>query len=237
MSEWTAKRFWKEVAVLSEEDGFAIHLDGRPVKSPGKRALLLPNAALAEAVAAEWEAVSEVIDPRQMPFTRSINSALDQLAPQRVEVIDMLAGYAETDLLCHRAEAPQALVKRQAEGWDGPLDWASKTLAAPLAVTSGVLPADQPAESLAALRQCLVQESDLVLTGLYDLISISGSIVLGLAVRRGVLSAAEAWTLSRIDEDWQIEQWGEDEEASKRAENHRAAFQHASTFIALAERQ
>lgn len=231
MTEWKLKRFWQDVTVEGRADGHHVLLDGKPIKSPGKRPLAVPSEGLALAVAEEWRAIVDEIDPRVMPYTKSVNSALDQVAPQRGAVIDMLAAYGETDLLCHRADAPAGLVAVQAEGWDMPLAWVGEHLAAPLTVTSGILPVEQPPASLRALRAAIEAENDFVITGLHDLIALSGSLVLGLAVRRGRLAPLEAWSLSRIDEQWQIAQWGEDEEAALRERNQRAAFLHAAAFI------
>ena len=231
MTEWTAKRFWTDTVVEATADGHRILLDGRAVKSPGKRELIMPSAAMAEAARLEWEAQQDVIDPTTMPVTRSVNSALDQTAPQREAVIDMLAAYAETDLLCHRASHPATLAARQAEAWDPMLAWALQQFDAPLVVTEGILPQDQDPESLARLRRAVSQYGNFGLTALYDLIGISGSIVIGLAVADGALSAPEGWHISRIDEDHQIAQWGADEEAEAVAATRRAAFLHAAQFI------
>ena len=231
MTEWVAKRFWTETKADRVEGGFRILLDDRPVKSPGRRLLVLPSADMAEAAVAEWAAQSEVIDPGTMPVTRSANSALDQTGPQREAVIDMLAAYAETDLLCHRASHPEELVTRQAEAWDPLLAWAIQQFDAHLVVTEGILPQDQDAQSLARLRQAVAAFGDFGLTGLYDLIGISGSIVIGLAVADGMLPPEDGWIISRIDEDHQREQWGADEEADARAETRQAAFLHAARFV------
>ena len=235
MTEWKLKRFWREVSLEERRDGFHVLLDGKPIKSPGKRPLAVKREKLAQAVAEEWRGVGEEINPRLMPFTKSVNSALDQVSPQREAVIDMLSAYGETDLLCHRAETPPELVALQEEGWAPPLAWAAERFDAPLKVTAGILPVDQPEASLSALRAALAGESDIMLTGLHDLIALSGSLVLGLAVRHGALEPLKAWSLSRIDEQWQIAQWGEDEEASAREANQRAAFEHAAALIGHAQ--
>ncbi|MBF9035786.1 ATPase [Rhodobacterales bacterium HKCCE2091] len=232
MSEWAAKRFWTEAQVEPADGGYALKLDGRPVRSPGKRPLILPSAGMAEAAAAEWAAQEDVIDPTTMPVTRSANSALDQTGPAREGVIDMLAAYGETDLLCYRAEEPEGLVERQVAAWDPLLSWARDRFDAPLAVTAGVVPADQPVESLARLRGAVAGFGNFGLTGFYDLVTLSGSLVLALAVAEGRISPSEGWTVSRIDEDWQIEQWGADEEAAETAARKAHAFDHAARFLA-----
>jgi chaperone required for assembly of F1-ATPase len=233
MTEWTAKRFWTEVGVAQEAGGWRVLLDGRPLKTPAKAALDLPSAAMAEAMAEEWAAQHEVIDPRKMPVTRSANSAIDRVAPQKAEVVAMLAGYGETDLLCHRADGPDALVARQAEGWDPLLDWADETLGARLRPTTGILPAEQAPEALERLSEALDALDAFRLTAVHDLVTLSGSLVLGLAVARGRLDAETGWALSRIDEDWQIAQWGEDEEAAKAAAIKFGDFRHALRFLDL----
>lgn len=233
MTEWTAKRFWTEVDVAQEAGRWRVLLDGRPLKTPGKAALDLPSAAMARAMADEWAAQDEVIDPRTMPVTRSANSAIDRVVPQQSDVVAMLASYGETDLLCHRAEGPDALVARQAEAWDPLLDWAAETFGARLHPTTGILPAEQPADALRRLSSALDDLGAFRLTGMHDLVTLSGSLVLGFAVARGRVDAETGWTLSRIDEDWQISQWGEDEEAAAAAARKFGDFQHALRFLSL----
>lgn len=233
MAGWVAKRFWSEASVTPVETGFAVRLDGRPVKTPAKAPLVLPTRPLAEAVAAEWHAQEGVIRPETMPFTRSANSALDKVAPQFDEVAAMLAEYGGSDLLCYRATAPEALVLRQATGWDPLLDWAAEALGAPLAVTQGVIHVPQDEISLQRLAQRVRAQGAFHLAGFHDLVAISGSLVLALAVTEGRLSPAEAWALSRIDETWQAEVWGVDDEAASLEATKRDAFHHAARFYAL----
>jgi chaperone required for assembly of F1-ATPase len=227
---WTAKRFWAEVSVIEAEDGYAVHLDARRVMTPGKIPLALPSRAMAQAVADEWAAQDGVIKPLTMPVTRAANSAIERVRPQRLEVAAMLAAYGETDLICHRAETPEALARQQAAAWDPLLDWAESALGARLVATKGVLPVDQPPEALAALGGRVAALDEFHLTALHDLVTISGSLVLGLATAEGSVAADQAWALSRIDEEWQIAQWGHDEEAAEMAENKRTAFLSARNF-------
>lgn len=215
MSAWTAKRFWKTATASSCEGGFTVTLDGKPVKTPAKSALIVPTLAMAEAIALEWDAQVGVIKPDTMPVTRAANSALDKVAPQFAEVSALLAAYGETDLLCYRATDPQELIDRQAVGWDPLLDWARETFDAPLVVTAGIIPVDQPEPSTRALAQTLARYDNFQLAAIHDVIAISGSLVLALAVAHGRLSPQEAWQLSRIDETWQNELWGIDEEAAE----------------------
>jgi chaperone required for assembly of F1-ATPase len=227
---WTAKRFWADVSVSEAEGGYAVHLDARRVMTPGKIPLTLPSRAMAQAVAAEWAAQQGEIKPLTMPFTRAANSAIERVRPQRAEVAAMLAAYGETDLICHRAEAPAALARQQAEAWDPLLDWAHEALGARLIATKGILPVDQPRESLDALSSHVGALDEFQLTALHDLVTISGSLILGLATAVDRIDPERAWPLSRIDEDWQIAQWGHDEEAAEMANHKRTAFLHAHAF-------
>lgn len=233
MSSWTARRFWTTASAVPVEVGFAVHLDARPVRTPLKAPLVLPTFPLAEAVAAEWQAQEGKVKPETMPVTRTANSAIDKVAPQHSDVADMLAAYGGSDLLCYRATGPAGLIQVQAEGWDPLLTWAADTLSAPLQVTIGIVPVSQPAESLAALSRLVHQLDSFRLAAFHDLVAISGSLVLALAVIQRRLSAPEAWALSRIDEDWQISLWGEDEEAAEHAALKRAAFLAADRFYGL----
>lgn len=234
MNAWVAKRFWTDVAVVDEADGFAIHLDGRPVKTPAKAPLVVPSANMAEEIAKEWRAVDEKIDPEIMPFTRSANAAIDKVSVQFGEVADMLAAYGASDLLCYRAATPEGLVERQAAAWDPVLDWAYDTYGARLETTAGLMPVDQNEAAVLALSKPLSDSTPFQLTALHDLIALSGSLVLALKVTQGNLSPKDAWSLSRIDENWQAEQWGLDEEAEQLAQVKYLAFEHAAVFFQMA---
>ena len=233
MSAWSARRFWTTASAVPVEGGFTVHLDGRPVRTPLKSPLVLPTLALAEAVAAEWQAQEGTVKPETMPFTRMANSAVDKVKPQFVAVADMLAEYGGSDLLCYRAEGPAELVARQAQEWDPLLDWASAELGAALRTTTGVMPVTQPESSLAALRSLVHGFGAFQLAAFHDLVAITGSLVLAMAVTRGRIDVAEAWRLSRIDEDWQIALWGEDEEAAEVAARKRADLVQADRFFTL----
>jgi len=235
MSEWAAKRFWASADVVEGEKGFSVTLDGRAVKTPLKAPLDLPSREMAEAVALEWDAQEKVIDPSTMPVTRSANAAIDKVRVQHGDVVDMLAAYGETDLLCHRADGPETLVARQTRDWQPILDWAAQTYGAPLSVTTGILPIAQPEESLRTLRTAVAEFRPFSLTGLHDLVMLSGSLVLGLAVASRRLPVEEAWKSSRIDEIFQSEQWGEDEEAAEVASIKCDAFRHAERFLRLSQ--
>jgi len=233
---WKAKRFWTGVSVAEAERGHSVHLDTRQVLTPGKLPLIVPTRAMAEAIAAEWDAQQGEIQPLTMPVTRSANSAIERVRPQRAEVAAMLAAYAETDLTCHRAGTPAELAARQAQAWDPLLDWAAEALDARLTPTVGVLPVDQPPASLAALSARVAALDEFHLTALHDLVTLSGSLLLGLATAERHLDPDTAWSLSRIDEDWQIEHWGRDEDADEATQIKRAQFLQADRFWALSTR-
>ncbi|MFV0409709.1 MAG: ATP12 family chaperone protein [Paracoccus sp. (in: a-proteobacteria)] len=233
MSEWKARRFWKSAAAEPAEGGWRVTLDGKPVMTPGKHPLILPTEALAKAIAAEWDAQTEVIDPNRMPLTRAANSAIEKVAPQHEAVADMLGAYGGTDLLSYRAAEPDILNARQAEAWDPLLDWADETMGARLKTTRGVMPIAQDAAALARLRARLDPVDSFRLTALHDLVSLPGSLVLGLAVFDGRLNAEEAHALSRIDEAYQAEIWGRDEEADIAADERLKAIRNAEYLLSL----
>ena len=233
MSGWTAKRFWKQATAQSCDGGFTVTLDGRAVKTPAKRPLVLPTMAMAEVIAAEWDAQQGRVRPETMPATRAANSAIDNVAIQFAEVAGDLARYGETDLLCYRATAPQELIDRQADAWDPLLAWSAAALRAPLIATAGVMHIRQPEASLAKLRAQVHAFTPFQLAAAHDLIAISGSLILALAVTRGRLSLVEAWHLSRIDETWQNELWGVDEDAAALESLKRQALAEAARFFAL----
>lgn len=233
MSVWRPKRFWKSVSVEPAEEGFGVALDGRPVRTPAKAALILPTRAMAEAVAGEWQGVEGEIRPETMPVTRRANAAIDKVAPQFDEVAEMIAAYGGSDLLCYRAEGPRELTEAQARGWDPLLDWAEATFGARLAVTQGVVPVAQAETALERLRAEVRACSAFQLTALHDLVALTGSLVLGLAATRPEFEPEDLWALSRIDEEWQIAQWGEDEEAAQAVALRKADFLAARKFWAL----
>ncbi|KIC41083.1 ATPase [Ruegeria sp. ANG-R] len=233
MSDWKPKRFWTESAVVESDGGYTIELDGRRVKTPAKVALSLPTRAMAEAVAEEWDAQEKEIDPATMPFTRSANAAIDKVQHQHGEVADLLADYGDSDLLCYRATHPEALQKRQSEAWDPALDWAAETLDARLVPLAGVVHQPQAPEALQTLRNRVHALNAFQLAAFHDLVSLSGSLVLGFAATQDWRKPDEIWRISRLDELWQIEQWGHDDEAHAAAEVKKSAFLHAKRFYDL----
>lgn len=233
MSDWKPKRFWKTATATPVDDGFTVLLDARPVRTPAKAALKVPTLAMAQAIAAEWDSQEKLVDPRTMPVTRGANAAIDKVLTQRHEVIALLAEYGDSDLLCYRAAGPEALIARQAAGWDPVLDWAAKALKARLFVGEGVMHVPQTAQALETLAAELKKFDEFAIAAAHDLVSISGSLVLALAVTKGTLTPDEAWMLSRIDEHWQIEQWGADDEATAHELLKKQAFLDAAAFYRL----
>ncbi len=236
MSDWKAKRFWTEVSVVDLGGGFEIALDGRTVKTPLKNPLIVPTRAMAEVIAAEWDAQEGAIDPLTMPATRAANSAIEKVTPQRSDVISMLAEYGESDLLCYRAAQPEALIARQAAAWDPLLDWAAETLGARLTIAAGVMFVAQPAKALAALRAPLEQADAYELAALHDLVMLSGSLVIGLKATQDK-DPKPLWAASRVDETFQAEEWGYDEEAAEMAQGKADGFFAAHRFYQLARNE
>ena len=233
MSEWKRRRFWKDAAILPEGDGHSVRLDGRPVRTPAKAPLILPTPALAHAVAAEWQAQGEDVLPDTMPLTRAANAAIDKVSPQHAEVAQMIAEYGDSDLLCYRAETPAELADRQAAAWDPLLDWAESALDARLIPVAGVMHKPQPERTLDALRARVHALDPWALTAFHDLVSLSGSLVLGFATMLDHLDPAEAWEVSRIDETWQEQLWGRDDEAHEHATRKQTDFFNAARFYNL----
>lgn len=208
------KRKYKTVDVVESASGFGVTLDGKPVRTPAGKLFAASSRALAEAVAEEWRAQGDKVDPRSMPMTRFVATALDRVPTERERIVRDLAAFAETDLLCHWVEEPEVLVVRQRENWQPLLDWVAKSLGARFRIAAGVMPVEQPPETLAAIRARVAACDDLMLVVLQTLAGSSGSIVLALAVVEAQIAAEEALRLSRLDEDYQIEHWGEDEESA-----------------------
>lgn len=233
MSDWTPKRFWKTTATTPVENGFGVLLDDRPVRTPAKAVLYVPTRQLAEEIAAEFAAQEDRIDPMTMPFTRTANAAVDKVAIQHAEVADMLAAYGDSDLLCYRADRPDELVARQSEQWDPLLVWAERDLDARLEPRIGVMHSPQSPVALDTLRKRVHDMTNFELAAFHDLVSISGSLIIGFAAMMSHRPAEELWSLSRLDEIWQEEQWGADEEAQEMAAYKKEAFLHADRFMRL----
>ncbi|MFA5580808.1 MAG: ATP12 family protein [Paracoccaceae bacterium] len=230
MNAWAAKRFWTDTRAEADADGYIIRLDDRLLRTPAKAPLVVPTMALAQAIADEWAAQQGEIKPAQMPFTRSANAAIDKVMRQQAEVADMLADYGDSDLLCYRADAPAELAARQAARWDPLLDWAADHLSARLVPVAGVMHRPQDGAALARLRAQVHALDPFALTAFHDLVSLSGSLVIGFSAIHAQNSPTALWDLSRLDEDWQKEQWGSDDEAEELAHQKQAAFLHADAF-------
>lgn len=230
------KRFYKSVSIVSDEGGHRVALDGRTLRSPAKASLAFPGAVLAEAVASEWENQAETIDPRSMPLMSIASTAVDRVAPRRPAVVDEVARYAETDLLCYRAEAPQELVEREEQVWQPLLDWLSMRYDARLEVTGGIVPRQQPDHSLRTLRRVVEAFDDYELACLHTATTAGGSLVTALALLEGRLESDQAAEAVQLDERYQAEIWGEDPEAARRWASQAAELAAARRFIDLLRR-
>lgn len=227
------KRFWKDAAAVHGTEGWQIALDGRPVRTPARSLLLLESAPLAEAIAGEWRSAGETVDPRAMPLTGLANAALDRIAPDPAAFAKGLGRYGASDLLCYRADGPEALVARQAEHWDPLLHWARRRFDLDFVVTSGVAPVDQSADTLARLEQAVAVLPPLVLAGLSPLVTVGGSLVAALAVLEEAVSVDDGWAAVSLDERWQLERWGSDSEAEIALAAREADFRAGARFLAL----
>jgi len=212
---------------------FRLLLDGKPVRTPAKRELALPTRALADAVAAEWEAQGERIDPATMPLTKLANAIIDGVIARQAEVRAEIVKYAGSDLLCYRAEGPEELIRRQCESWDPVLDWVRERHGAALAIVDGIMPAQQPAAVSQAIARALEPHGPFELAAIHVMTTLMGSALLALAHAHGRLSAEAAWSAAHVDEDWQISKWGEDAEAKARRDRRWAEMQAASRLLAL----
>lgn len=228
------KRFYKTVAVApAAEGGFNVTLDGRTLKSPAKKTFALPTKTLADAVAEEWSAQGDNVQPSSMLLTQLASTAVDRVGAERDAIVDGTAAYAGTDLLCYRAEEPPSLVERQAKAWQPLLDWATLRFDAPLIVQTGLMPVAQNPQALNAFRAAVEAYDDWRLSALQTATSACGSLVVALALLEGKLSADEAFDVSQIDETFQIEKWGEDAEATHRRANLRADIVACRRFVDL----
>jgi chaperone required for assembly of F1-ATPase len=228
------KRFWREASVVDREDGFVIALDDRLVRTPGKRTLVVPTRALGDALAGEWGAQGDTVEPSGMLLTRLANSALDSVVVRRAEVVEDVVRYGATDLVCYRAADPPELIERQSAGWRPLVDWIASDYGIGLEIVSGVVPAKQSRATIASFHAVVSAFDDFPLTGLHAATTAGGSLVIALALARGRLDAEAAWSASQLDESYQIERWGEDAEASDRRARLLADIAAASRFMTLA---
>jgi chaperone required for assembly of F1-ATPase len=227
------KRFYQKAEPAKRVGGYAITLDGKPIKTPGKRDLLVPSEALAAGIAEEWNAQATEVRAAKMPLTRFATTTVDRVATQRDAIIRQTANYAGTDLVCYRATHPPELAARQRAVWQPLIDWAVLRYDAPLVITSGVIPKSQSEESLRAFASAVAEHDDFALTALHVATAACGSLVVGLALTQGHLDAEGAFAVSQLDESFQIEAWGEDAEQAARRRALAADIQAAARFISL----
>lgn len=227
------RRFYKDVTTATDNSGFTVLLDGRALRTPGKQKLLLPAPSLADAIAAEWRAQGELIDPATMPMTRIVNSALDGVTGNEAAVREDIVAFAGSDLVCYRASAPQGLVALQIAQWDPVVDWARERLGASFRVAEGIIHVAQDEAALARVRSHLEPAGALRLAALHVMTTLTGSALIALAHADGAFDVGTAWLAAHVDEDWQIAQWGEDAEAKERRERRWADMQAASRLLGL----
>jgi chaperone required for assembly of F1-ATPase len=228
-----SKRFFKRADVgEGGAEGFPVLLDGKPVRTPMRRLLVASTRALAERIAQEWDAQTELIDPGAMPLTRLANAVIDAVVDQRAAVADEIARYLGSDLLCYRADAPEGLVEMQTRAWDPWLAWARDELGARFVLALGVMHVAQPREAIAAARAAI--PSDVWRLGAVSVITtLTGSALLALALNADAIEADAAWTAAHVDEDWQMSQWGRDELALARRAHRRGEFDAAVAVLKL----
>ena len=230
------KRFYREASASASSDGgYTVLLDGKAVKTPKRAMLSLPNLALAEAVAEEWRGQGEGIDPQSMPLTRLAFAAIDVVTPKRARIAEETLKYAGTDLLCYRAEGPPELATRQAHTWDPLLDWEAETYGARLNLGSGIKHVPQPAKAIAELAQAIARYDEFELAVLHTATTVTGSLVLALALAEGEVSAGEVFAAATLDETFQAEKWGRDAEAEQRRHHLLSELTAAERFLRLVE--
>jgi chaperone required for assembly of F1-ATPase len=227
------KRFWKEAAAVASGGGWAVELDGKPLRTPARNPLIVPAEALALGIAQEWNGAGETIDPRQMPLTGLANAAIDLVEADPQAFAAGLAKYGEGDLACYRAETPRELVERQEKSWDELLGWARRRFDVDFCTTSGIVHVAQPEATVRRLAHAVGSLDPFRLAGLSLLVTIGGSLVAALAVAESQLSPQAAWNAVTIDEQWQAEQWGADAEAEAALEARRKDFFAAAKFLEL----
>ncbi len=224
------KRFYKSVTTAETPEGFGIQLDGRSVKTPASKPLAAPSRSIADAIAAEWQAQGEVIDPATMPSTRLANSVLDGVALRTNDIIADISKFFGSDLLFYRADGPDTLVRRQAEQWDPVLSWATEKFGAHFILSEGVMPVTQP-EAAVRAASAAIPTDPWAVGALHVVAALTGSALLALALAHGFRSADEVWTAAHLEEDWNSEKWGTDELALERRAARRAEFDAAALIV------
>jgi chaperone required for assembly of F1-ATPase len=224
------KRFYARAGVVESPDGFAITLDDRPVRTPSGRPLAAPNRKIADAIVAEWDAQQEFIDPLTMPFTRFANSVVDAVVDRVDAVVEDIVKYLGSDLLFYRAGDPEALVAREAAHWDPVLSWAANDLGARFILAEGIVHVRQPDAALQAAREALPADPWSV-AALHVVTTSTGSALLALALMHGALDAISVWAAAHVDEDWNIEKWGADQEVTARRAARLVDFKAAADIL------
>jgi chaperone required for assembly of F1-ATPase len=224
------KRFYARAGVAEEREGFAITLDDRPIRTPSGRAVVAPVREIADAIAAEWEAQGEFIDPLTMPLTRLANSVVDAVVDRVAAVTDDVAKYFQSDLLFYRAGHPEALVAREAAHWDPLLFWAAEKLGAHFVLAEGIVHVRQPESAVAAAGAALPSDPWSV-AALHVVTTLTGSALLALALLRGMMDQDQVWAAAHVDEDWNSEKWGVDEEVAARRAARLVDFKAAASIL------
>ncbi len=227
------KRIYEVATAVPVDGGHAIQLDGRSVRTPARHGLVVPGAAMAQAIVDEWMAQEARVDHHSMPITRFANTAIDNVSGRENEVVDEIAAFAGNDMLCYRGETPESLVAAQKSAWDPVIEWAEGEFGTRFVQVAGVVHAPQPEPTLAAMRKAIARFDAFALTGLHNMTTLTGSALLALAVAHGHLDADNAWLRAHADEDWQISNWGPDEEAAARRVYRGGEFLSASRFLTL----
>jgi chaperone required for assembly of F1-ATPase len=229
------KRFWKSVEVEREGGGWAVQLDGRPIRTPAQAPLIVPTEPLAQAMAEEWRAVESDVDPRAMPVTGLANAAIDRVAPEVPAFAGGLARYVEADLACYRSGWPPELAQRQSNAWDALLGWARRRYDVDFSTTSAVIHVPQPQATVERFAHAVASLDAFRLAGLSPLVTVGGSLIAALAVLEKAITPEQAWEAVTIDERWQLEQWGSDVEAETALEHRERDFFAAARFLTLLE--
>lgn len=228
------KRFYDHAGIGAQQDGYSVMLDGKALRTPARKPLLLPNAAMARAVADEWAAQGDKIAPASMPLTRLVNHVIDRADGNRDAILSQICAYMATDLLRYRASSPDSLVQRQAAAWDPLVAWAEQHLGVDLPVTAEVMPLAADGAADMACRAAIKNMNMFQITALGEVVTAAGSLIIGLALLAGRIDAAGAWAAASVDDDYQAERWGADQEAAKMLAVRRAGLDAGARLLALA---
>jgi chaperone required for assembly of F1-ATPase len=226
-------RFYRDVVVEKTGEAYRVLLDGKPIRTPAGAAFLLPNESLAQAVAEEWRAQSEKLKPESMPLTKLANTAIDRVAANRAAWIEQILAFAKSDSVCYRATSPQDLVARQSAQWDKLLEWARERFGAQFHIATGIGFVEQPAETIAALAPALTSQDDFALVAIHATATLARSAIIALALSEGRLDADEAFAAAELDEIYQAEKWGEDEQALIQSRSKAAELTNIARFFRL----